>query len=458
MFKAPVAWTLLALVLSVYAQNAPVDNSTANGWTVVYYPGYTVINNLLAQQSYALVPQGQVFTNITGNLPQVQVPITSAAADTLDVLGFAELLSTQNVTSRFVTASSNVLTAHTSPCFSSMTSNATAVYTFTNTTTNANNTIIFSAGNPALSPIQKLSWLQYLGFFFNEERQATSVILNIVNQYNCIKYRLSDGVKEKYSIAWVQADMTNPPQYQIKVDNYARTLIQDASANIIAPNAAQDTNFSNTGNFQLALRGADMLIDTTPLTEGQLYPQWLSIMGMVANLSILYQNEAYYSNKMVFRTDGLVSATGYSDFPERYAARPDLALMDVIAMQYPTFQPSYAPLTWLYNFAQTASPRTMSTNYTCGNAAAQITGQIVCVYNSPFTPPSTQLAPSNETNSGSSNPSSSSDGGLSGGAKAGIAIGVIAGVAAIGGAGFLFWRRRRGGSEPTHNFYKMDDI
>lgn len=27
MFKAPVAWTLLALVLSVYAQNAPVDNS-----------------------------------------------------------------------------------------------------------------------------------------------------------------------------------------------------------------------------------------------------------------------------------------------------------------------------------------------------------------------------------------------------------------------------------------------
>jgi hypothetical protein len=157
-----------------------------------------------------------------------------------------------------------------------------------------------------------LSWLQYLGFFFNEERQATSVILNIVNQYNCIKYRLSDGVKEKYSIAWVQADMTNPQQYQIKVDNYARTLIQDASANIIAPNAAQDTNFSNTGNFQLALRGADMLIDTTPLTEGQLYPQWLSIMGMVANLSILYQNEAYYSNKMVFRTDGLVSATGYS--------------------------------------------------------------------------------------------------------------------------------------------------
>jgi hypothetical protein len=50
-----------------------------------------VLNNLIAQQSYALVPQGQVFQNITGNLPQIQVPITSAAADTLDVLGFAEV-------------------------------------------------------------------------------------------------------------------------------------------------------------------------------------------------------------------------------------------------------------------------------------------------------------------------------------------------------------------------------
>lgn len=62
---------------------------TGNGWTYVEYQGYTVLNNLIAQTSYALVPQGQVIN--TGNIPQVQVPITSAAIDTLDVLGFAEV-------------------------------------------------------------------------------------------------------------------------------------------------------------------------------------------------------------------------------------------------------------------------------------------------------------------------------------------------------------------------------
>lgn len=145
------------------------------------------------------------------------------------------------------------------------------------------------------------------------------------------------------------------------------------------------------------------------------------------------------------------------DFPERYASRPDLALMDIVAMQYPTFQPSYIPLTWVYNFAQSATPHQMNSAYICGNAVAQISSQITCLsaLNSPFVPPSTQPAPTNETST--ENSSNTQSDGMSTGAKAGIAIGVIAGVAALGGAGFWFWRRKRGG-EPSHNFYKMDDI
>lgn len=153
-----------------------------------------------------------------------------------------------------------------------------------------------------------------MSFFFGEERSATNTLLTIYSQYNCIKYRVNNGVKNKYSVAWVQADMTNPQQYQIKVDAYAKTLIQDAGANIVAPNAPQDSNFSSSSypDFHLALKDADMLLDTTPLVEGQLYPQWLQIMNMVAGASLFYEDEAYYKNKMVFRTDGLVSASGYS--------------------------------------------------------------------------------------------------------------------------------------------------
>ncbi|KAI8584481.1 hypothetical protein K450DRAFT_608 [Umbelopsis ramanniana AG] len=458
MFKASIAWALLALLWALPAQSQTnPGNDTANGWIVESYAGYNILHNLIAQTSYALVPQGPVFTNITGNVPQIQVPITSAAIDTLDILGFAELLSS-NVTSSFTTGSSNILLANTSPCFT-MSNNATATYTFANGTSTANNTIVFSANDPSLTPIQKASWLIYLAYFYNEERAAQLTVLNIMSQYNCIKTRVNSGVKEKYAIAWTQADMTTPQVYEIRVDTYAKTLIADAAAKMIAPNSAQDSTYSNVGNFHLALKGADMLLDTSPLSEGELWPQWLSIMNMVPGASLFYESEGYYKNRKVYRADGLVSKTGYSNFPERYAARPDLALMDMIAIQYPTFQNTYNT-TWLYNFALGSSPQSFPANYVCNNAYVMLTNQISCYLDEPFTPPATQAAPTNETETddgGSNSSSGDQSSSLSSGSKAGIAIGVIAGVAALGGAAFWFYRRRPT-AEPSHNFYKMDEI
>jgi hypothetical protein len=154
--------------------------------------------------------------------------------------------------------------------------------------------------------------LLYLAYFYNEEKVAQNVVFGITNQYNCIKSRVNDGVKEKYAIAWTQADMTSPQVYEIRVDTYAKTLIADAAAKMIAPNSAQDYNYSNAGAFHLALRGADVLLDTTPLSDGELWPQWLSIMNMVPGASLFYESEGYYKNRKVYRTDGLVSKTGYS--------------------------------------------------------------------------------------------------------------------------------------------------
>ncbi|KAI9279241.1 hypothetical protein BC943DRAFT_340600 [Umbelopsis sp. AD052] len=338
-----------------------------------------------------------------------------------------------------------------------MSNNASATYTFTNGTSTANNTIVFSANDPSLTPLQKVWWLQYLAYFYNEEKAALSIIFDIITQYNCIKIRVNSGVKEKYAIAWTQANMVTPQVYEIRTDTYAKTLITDAAAKMIAPNSAQDSTYTNVGEFHLALHGADLLLDTTPLSEGQLYPQWQSIMNMVPGASLFYESEGYYKNRKVYRTDGLVSQSGYSNFPERYAARPDLALMDMIAIQYPTFQNTYNT-TWLYNFAIGSSPHTIP-SYVCNDSLAMITNQIHCYGDEPFTPPATQVAPTNETETGDNSNSSSGDqsSSLSTGSKAGIAIGVIAGVAALGGAAFLFYRKRPT-AEPSHNFYKMDDI
>lgn len=151
-----------------------------------------------------------------------------------------------------------------------------------------------------------------MAWFYNEEKEAISYIQYIANQYTCIKDRVNNGVKEKYAIAWTQADMTTPQVYEIRVDTYAKTLINDAAAKMIQPNSAQDHTYDNSGEFHLALRGADMLLDTTPLKEGQLYPDWLNIMNMVPGASYFYDTEGYYKNRKVYRTDGLVSKTGYS--------------------------------------------------------------------------------------------------------------------------------------------------
>lgn len=128
-------------------------------------------------------------------------------------------------------------------------------------------------------------------------------------------------------------------------------------------------------------------------------------------------------------------------------------------MQYPTFQQDYNP-TWLYNFAQSASVTQMSqlTNYTCNNPISMLQGITACqnLNNNPFVPPSNQVAPTNDTET--ENSQSSAPEGLSTGSKAGIAVGVIVGVAVVAGGAYMFWRKRITISEPSHNFYKMDDI
>ncbi|KAG2172902.1 hypothetical protein INT43_000252 [Umbelopsis isabellina] len=432
--------------------------NSCNGFTVtdVQKDQYILIDNLLAQKSYVLLPQGvSKPAGLNDSVIPVTVPISAAYADTLDVLGFAELL---NISSSFVAASPDVVTAHTSPCFN-FTGGATSEYIFTSSAAStANKTIVFSASDLSLTPTQKMMWINYLAYFFGKQNQALSISSVINKNYQCVKDRVTAGVKEKYAIAWTQAEPT-ANQFTLKDDTYIKTLIQDAAAVPVAVNSAQESNFSNAASFHIALQGADMLIDTTPLSDGQSYTDWLNIMQFTQGLDIFLDKEAFIQNKNVFRTGGLVSASGYPDYPERYAARPDIALMDVVAMQYPTFQPSYN-MTWIYNFAQSGPVRQMSqlTNYTCGNANAMLQGITACdnLNGDPFVPPSTQVAPTNDTET--ENSQSSAPQGLSAGSKAGIAVGVIAGVAAVAGGAYMFWRKRKTFSEPSHNFYKMDDI
>lgn len=155
-------------------------------------------------------------------------------------------------------------------------------------------------------------WINYLAYFFGKQNDALTMSSNIYQQYKCVKERVTAGVKEKYAIAWTQADTTaNPSQFTLKDEPYIKTLIQDAAAVPVAVNSAQESNFTNAASFHIALTGTDMLIDTTPLSDGQSYTDWLNIMQFTQGLDIFLDKEAFIQNKKVFRTGGLVSASGY---------------------------------------------------------------------------------------------------------------------------------------------------
>jgi hypothetical protein len=154
-------------------------------------------------------------------------------------------------------------------------------------------------------------WLLYLGVFFNQQNEALQMTVNIVNQYNCVRDRVTAGVKEKYAIAWTQAETTTN-QWTILDEPYMKTLIQDAAAVPVSVNSAQESNFSSAGEFHVALTGTDMIIDTTPLSDAQSYTDWLNIMQFVQGLDPFLSTEAFIQNQNVFRTGGLVSSSGYS--------------------------------------------------------------------------------------------------------------------------------------------------
>ncbi|KAI8888801.1 hypothetical protein K501DRAFT_302211 [Backusella circina FSU 941] len=218
---------------------------------------------------------------------------------------------------------------------------------------------------------------------------------------------------------------------------------------LIAPQN-QTTTFHDLNEFQKALANVDYVIDDTPLVNFNgtgSYANWLSAGGFSAN----NQSEAFIANKNVYRTDRIINANGYSDWPIRQSARADLALSDVIHMVYKTYEPSYT-MTWLRAYAQMETSKFVTT----------------AVYPS-CTDPLVSLDVNQCTFDTSSEDSSGDDQeqdahvrkGLSTGGKIGIAVGVVVGVVLLLFIG-LFSYRKCTSSQPKKtertNFQYQENI
>ncbi|KAI8096130.1 hypothetical protein BDF21DRAFT_329915, partial [Thamnidium elegans] len=364
-----------------------IDPST--GFSVEYFDTYKVLRNLITNQSYALVCCNSALDDFkTGYHAVVNTPLTNVGVETeLESLPFFELLELKDVI-KSAKPRANV----TSPCFpdiadgptnSSMVIDAIFTGKAVNGVVGANPQYIsISAGSNELTPLQNLTVKKFM---------------NLSNK--CMK--------------------------------------------LIAPNN-QSTIFQNTTEFHSALSKADFVIDDTPAANFKkdfAYTDWLKAGAYKPNNAA-----SFIALKNVFRTDLLINAGGYSDWPIRHSARADLAISDVIHMVYNTYEPSYN-MNWLRTFAQMKRSGFVSskTYPSCTNPVPRINTNICSM--GPFEPNSTDI---NAANTATSNK------GLSTGGKVGIAIGVIIGVAALVAFGVFKYKRR--GKPVEGTFVKMNDI
>ncbi|KAG0192948.1 hypothetical protein DFQ28_006979 [Apophysomyces sp. BC1034] len=366
----------------------------------------------------------------------MNIPIERASVDdVLDILPFMELLGLQGK----VVAITNK-TSVTSPCYNNVpdTPPQGVQAVFTNQTrTDLGSSpayVSFSAHDNSLSPLEKASWLVYLGFFFDLESKASLIFNNIVNSYNCHKNNLANAPSQT-SVAWTQYNSATN-SWTLLRDRYYQQLMADTGvAKLLQPNSAQSAEFTSKAEFHVQMQHADNVIDQTPLEDlgqNEQYQKWLSLGGFTNETDIY--NEPFKEQKRVFRMDGLTNTNGFSDWPERSPVRPDLALLDMIHLFYPEYNKDYQ-FTWVRNFITQSHQIEASSYPACTNVLAALT-QASCTANDQFKAPEPPKK-------------------LSEGDKAGVSVGAIVFfLLALGAAILLFRRYRR---RTRHRFYQMQE-
>ncbi|GAA5798900.1 hypothetical protein HPULCUR_004307 [Helicostylum pulchrum] len=441
---------LTGLIYGVFSQNhftTKVETDPSTGFSVKYFDTYKVLRNLITNQSYALVCCDSSLDDFkTGYDAVVNTPLTNVGVDTeLESLPFFELLGLKDVI-KSAKPSANV----TSPCFPDITdgpANSSMVIDtiFTRKAVNGvvgvnPQNISISAGSNELTPLQQSAWIIFVAHFFEKESDGQKIYELVKQMYDCHKKNLAKSGSK--SIAWTTYDAVGKA-WTIRSDKYLQTLVHDAGMKLIAPNN-QSTIFQNTTEFHSALSKVDFVIDDTPAANFKkdfAYTDWLKASDYKPNNAA-----SFIALKNVFRTDLLINADGYSDWPIRHSARADLAISDVIHMVYNTYEPSYN-MSWLRTFAQMKKPGFVSdvTYPSCINPVPRINTNICNM--GAFKPNSTDL---NTINTATSSK------GLSTGGIVGVSIGVIIGIAALVAFGVFKYKRR--GKPVEGTFVKMNDI
>ncbi|SAL96115.1 hypothetical protein [Absidia glauca] len=344
-----------------FETHVELDGDLDRLFTVEYRNWYKVVTNHAVNQKYALVCCGQRPTGKAADLEHydavVDIPVKTVGVDgAFNVLPFIDLLHLQD-TVDFINGFENV----TSPCYANVTKQegaADIVFVETDGINARKNSIVFSANDNQMTPLAKADWLLYLSLFFNKEKEAISILDTIKRQYNCHASNLATTSKRP-TIAWTSYQQGEWYMYR---EPYFQQLLKDAGSKLAIPSVPLQ--------FHHDIHNADMVIDQTDLAKDlsdadATYNDWLSA-GNFEPGTVSFDQPFIHHNAL-YRVDGLTDEKGFLDWTQRAAARPDLALTDMIHYSYPLYDRSYQYV-WLRNFAKMDHVRTLSlASYSCAN-------------------------------------------------------------------------------------------
>ncbi|CAG8563044.1 9440_t:CDS:2 [Paraglomus brasilianum] len=372
MFKRILLVVLLVLGISLPSTHAQCSTNFVSGtdyfpskvsfgddsdFQVSYHNSFKVVTNALTNETYVLhctttSPSG---VGVPANVKAyIQVPVNNTAVTDIGAIGFLKAIGVEK-TVLYATNPENV----TSACLQQTISNASFTGTdaqlgqvgvvFTNTPANTPKYVTLSL-NDDMSPLKKADRVKLVSLFFDLEDAANTYYNSTQATYACHAQnaKISLQNKKKKSIAWVGYDGS---AYNIIANAYYTNLTQNAGA---IPFTTKTTTYTNLNEFQTAVFDVDFLIDLTYFDPNQLsWSNWLKLFGYFQTGDDDVPD--FINEKRVYRIGGLVNPSGHEDWFENADAMPDVAIKDLISIQYPLYVKGYRP-NWLLQFGASEPP------------------------------------------------------------------------------------------------------
>ncbi|MFC2124500.1 ABC transporter substrate-binding protein [Bacteroidota bacterium] len=178
-------------------------------------------------------------------------------------------------------------------------------------------------------PLGRAEWIRFMSLFFEKEKIADSIFLNIERSYLALKHK-TDQITDRPTVlsGIVYGDTWFLPGGR----NYGARFIQDAGGRYpwSDNNSVESLQLSFESVFEKA-HNADLWINVATYDTKQ----------ALISSDARYGEFGAYKNNMLFNYTARISGKGGNEFFEKGYARPDIILSDLVKIFHPDLMKDY---------------------------------------------------------------------------------------------------------------------